>query len=169
MLSHGARADFKTDCGETSPKRLTETAVSITDGKTSAEITAEVALTQKQRLRGLMCRKELRDTEGMLFVFSRLREGGFWMFNTYVDMDIIYMADGKAVSVAGMKKCPRKTGEKNRAWAKRCSTEARKYLPRAPYNTALEVPAGWLERKGFNRTGKIRAEWKLPAKAEIRQ
>lgn len=49
---------------------------------------------------GLMCRKALAPNRGMLFDFVQPRELGFWMRNTLISLDIIYIgADGRVVSI----------------------------------------------------------------------
>ena len=48
-----------------------------------------------------MWRTELDDDAGMLFVFNREHDQSFWMKNTPLPLDIIYIgADSKVVSVA---------------------------------------------------------------------
>ena len=73
------------------------------DGEDSnaVRLKPELALTREQQARGLMWRTELADDAGMLFVFDRAREQSFWMRNTPLPLDIIYIgADSKVVSVA---------------------------------------------------------------------
>ncbi len=54
-------------------------------------LTVEYATTFEQRSRGLMFRKELCDSCGMLFKLEYPRFAGFWMRNTYVPLDIAYI------------------------------------------------------------------------------
>jgi uncharacterized membrane protein (UPF0127 family) len=61
----------------------------------------EVALTEADQARGLMFRRELSMGTGMLFGFVRDREAGFWMKNTYVSLDLIFIrADGRILRIA---------------------------------------------------------------------
>lgn len=59
----------------------------------------EVARTPRQREYGLMCRKTLAADRGMLFLFDRPDIQAFWMRNTLIPLDIIYIgANGRVVS-----------------------------------------------------------------------
>ncbi len=153
-------ADFRTDCAGFDTTPLRRTKVVLTSGEKRTEISAEVALSDKEKRQGLMCRKNLADGSGMLFPYEKTVMGGFWMFNTYTDLDILYIAsDGIVIETVRMKKCPRGRFENGQKWQKRCITQARAYKPSAPYATALELPAGYLKRKGFLSGKTIRAEW----------
>lgn len=61
----------------------------------------EIADTESEREKGLMYRKELPEGRGMLFDFHREQEVGFWMQNTYVSLDMIFIrGDGRILSIA---------------------------------------------------------------------
>jgi uncharacterized membrane protein (UPF0127 family) len=63
----------------------------------------EVADTPEAQRAGLMFRKSLPADQGMIFVFSREQPQEFWMKNTYVPLDIIYVdSTGKVVSIHPM-------------------------------------------------------------------
>lgn len=51
----------------------------------------EVADTGKSRARGLMFRRELGADEGMLFDFRQDREVAFWMRNTLISLDLLFI------------------------------------------------------------------------------
>lgn len=64
------------------------------------EVDAEVALTPSERARGLMFRCRLADDAGMLFVFDASDRHTFWMANTPLSLDMIFIgADGRVVGV----------------------------------------------------------------------
>lgn len=57
----------------------------------------EIADNDAERERGLMFRKELAPDRGMLFDFKTPREAAFWMKNTLIPLDIIYIQQGGTV------------------------------------------------------------------------
>lgn len=69
-------------------------------GGTKASFRVEVADTPGKRSWGLMYRNEMGMDEGMLFVFPDEHDQSFWMKNTPLSLDIIFMdARGRVVGV----------------------------------------------------------------------
>jgi uncharacterized protein len=63
--------------------------------------TVEMAVTPEETSRGLMFRRELPEGQGMLFDFQRERETAFWMKNTYISLDTIFIrGDGRILRIA---------------------------------------------------------------------
>jgi uncharacterized protein len=61
----------------------------------------EMAVTPEEQTRGLMFRRELPDRQGMLFDFKHEQPTSFWMKNTYVPLDMIFIrADGRILNIA---------------------------------------------------------------------
>jgi uncharacterized membrane protein (UPF0127 family) len=61
----------------------------------------ELATNTAERAVGLMYRKELPEGRGMLFDFHEDQPVQFWMHNTYISLDMIFIAsDGRVVRVA---------------------------------------------------------------------
>jgi uncharacterized membrane protein (UPF0127 family) len=61
----------------------------------------EMAVTPEEQARGLMFRRELPEGQGMLFDFQREQPATFWMKNTYVSLDMIFIrADGSILRIA---------------------------------------------------------------------
>jgi uncharacterized membrane protein (UPF0127 family) len=54
----------------------------------------QLALTPSEHQKGLMFRKELPENHGMLFLFERPKQQGFWMKNTSLPLDIGYFDPG---------------------------------------------------------------------------
>lgn len=66
-------------------------------GGFKAGFRVEVADTAEKRRWGLMYRSELGDDEGMLFVFPGEEDQSFWMKNTPLSLDIVFMDRGRRV------------------------------------------------------------------------
>lgn len=65
-----------------------QTDVTLPDGFT---LHVRIADTPEKTEKGLMFVKHLPQTEGMLFVFDQEQEHFFWMKNTLIDLDIIFL------------------------------------------------------------------------------
>ena len=60
----------------------------------------EVVDNDADRAKGLMYRKELPEGRGMLFDFHRDQEVSFWMQNTYIPLDMIFIrGDGRILRI----------------------------------------------------------------------
>lgn len=70
------------------------TIVTLPDG---TQIKAELALTRDAQTQGMMFRTNLRPGEGMLFPFEEMAPRAFWMFQTLVALDIIWLDDNKRI------------------------------------------------------------------------
>ena len=70
--------------------------------KTGVHVFAvELADNDAERERGLMYRKELPEGQGMLFDFHREQDVSFWMQNTYIPLDMIFIrGDGRILRIA---------------------------------------------------------------------
>ena len=80
-------------------------AVKVPAGADRAELTlpdgfrvsAELALTPDQQAKGLMFRPSLAPGAGMLFVFKDPGMKSFWMKNTIIDLDMVFLDAGLKV------------------------------------------------------------------------
>jgi uncharacterized protein len=60
----------------------------------------EVAQNDAERAKGFMYRRELPEGHGMLFDFHRDQEVSFWMQNTYIPLDMIFIrGDGRILRI----------------------------------------------------------------------
>ncbi len=50
-----------------------------------------IALTEHEIQKGLMFVKELTDTSGMIFIFNKPEMKQFWMKNTFIPLDILFI------------------------------------------------------------------------------
>lgn len=62
-----------------------------------ATLTLEIARTEAQRERGLMFRHSLSPHTGMIFLFERDEPIGFWMKNTLIPLDMVFVASDGTV------------------------------------------------------------------------
>jgi uncharacterized membrane protein (UPF0127 family) len=64
------------------------------------QVAVELATTPDSRQLGLMYRTSLAPRSGMLFIFPRRTNQSFWMRNTKIPLDIMYIADdGRIVRI----------------------------------------------------------------------
>jgi len=87
--------------------------------KQNIKIEAQLAQTVLQQTKGLMNVKNLPENQGMLFVFLDESKKSFWMKNTYIPLDLIFISrDKKIVEIkenfepCQQKNCPSYTSQK---------------------------------------------------------
>ncbi len=106
-------------------------------------VAVEVARTDEARARGLMFRRSLAPDAGMLFLFEESAEHGFWMQNTLISLDMIFIDEGgRIVGVV--------------ARAEPLSTTLRSVG--APSRYVLEVNGGWAAAHGVAPGDRVRFE-----------
>ena len=64
----------------------------------SQKILVDVASDDESRKKGLMFKKSLKPNEGMLFVFNNDAKRFFWMKNTFVDLDVLFINEDFTIS-----------------------------------------------------------------------
>jgi len=64
--------------------------IQTADGK-KHNFNVELAQTPQEQMRGLMHRTEMAEDAGMLFVFETEREARFWMKNTLIPLDMVFI------------------------------------------------------------------------------
>lgn len=86
-------------CDSAAPPGPGEAVVETASG--SHRFSVELAVTPEEQARGLMYRDEMDADHGMLFDFGAEREAYFWMRNTYISLDMIFVkADGTIHRIA---------------------------------------------------------------------
>lgn len=120
----------------------------VRDGETLLTIDIEIAETDSARTRGLMQRTNFPDRSGMLFVFEREEPQSFWMANTPMALDLIFVnADSHIVDID--------------KYARPLSPEP--IASDAPAQYVVEVPAGFADTHGLIETDRVRWRRDTPA------
>jgi uncharacterized membrane protein (UPF0127 family) len=101
-------------------------------------VSAEIADTMTKQMRGLMGRKSLPQNQGMLFVFDEPAVRKFWMFNTSIPLDMIWMDSNKKIIYieADVQPCP----------ILNCTS----YGPNKPAQYVLEVNANYTTKNNIS-------------------
>ena len=98
-----------------------------------ASLDVELMLNEEHRERGLMYRRELAEDKGMLFVFPDADVRAFWMKNTCLPLDMLFIAeDGFVTGV--LENVP-------------TMNEDARSIP-CPVKYVLEANSGWARRHG---------------------
>ncbi len=137
LAAAGAWGSCDKDPGEgpasLTPPELKRTPVVLATSGGEVRVDAEVVITMVEQARGLMYREELGELEGMLFVYRRDEMRSFWMKNTLIPLDMIFIDSDRRV-VGIVENAEPKTLES------RSVPVASQYV--------LEVNGGWSERHG---------------------
>ena len=93
-------------------------------------VNVEIAADDATRAQGLMFRDRLRDATGMLFFFQQSAEQAFWMKNTLIPLDMVWIDEQKRIVHVKMDVPP--------CQADPCPS----YAPGVPARYILELAAG---------------------------
>ena len=114
----------------------------IQDGDSTVTIDIEIAETDSARERGMMQREGFPNARsGMLFIFNKEQSRSFWMSNTPVALDILFVgADSQIVNIA--------------KYTTPFSSE--NYRSGDPAQFVVEVPAGFADSHGILEGDRVR-------------
>ncbi len=65
----------------------------LESGKSKASFDIEIVISYMDRAQGLMFRETMEDNQGMLFIFEDSDYHSFWMKNTYLPLDMLFISE----------------------------------------------------------------------------
>ena len=108
----------------------------------AVSFSVELAVTPEELSKGLMFRDNLPEKHGMLFIFDDTAQRSFWMKNTLIPLDIIFL-DGNFVVV-------------NIEYAVPCRADpCPSYVSEAPAKYVLEINANLSEKYNIKKGSKM--------------
>lgn len=128
----------------TAAQILPSESVTIATAKGNVALSLEVARTPSEQMRGLMFRKKLPERHGMIFLFHEERPIGFWMKNTYIPLDILFIEHtGRIITIA-----------------EHTTPESTALIPsEGNVNAVIELPAGSAKTLGIAKGDKVHYSW----------
>ena len=78
-------------------------------GALRGKFSVEIADEPQERTLGLMYRKTLGANHGMIFIFPYLVDGPFWMKNTLIPLDILFISEDKKIHTIDANAVPQTT------------------------------------------------------------
>jgi hypothetical protein len=110
------------------------------------KLVVEVAATEEARAQGLMHRRILPESRGMLFVFREPAQHAMWMMNTYVPLSVAVLDErGRIINIADMQPHTRDT-----------------HAAAKPAKFALEVNRGWFAKRSIKPGARIEGLERAP-------
>lgn len=103
------------------------------------EVKVEIAKTSEEKSKGLSNRVKLDPDSGMVFVFAKNSKPVFWMKDTKIALDIIWINDGKIIAIN--KNVEPELNKKD--------SELKKYPSPSEIDYVLEVNAGFSDKNGI--------------------
>lgn len=124
------------------PGATTASAVVLSPaGHDPVTVHVEVAADDETRQRGLMFRRHMADDAGMIFLFDEPEHQSFWMHNTYLPLDMIFIREDMSVLGVVENATPQ-------------TDDAREVPGESKY--VLEVNAGFARRHGIGPGTQVR-------------
>ncbi|MFC5971299.1 DUF192 domain-containing protein [Halomarina salina] len=138
--STGTTTEQMTTTGATASPTATPgnaTAAFVEDGETLATVSLEIADNDSERAQGLMHRESLAENHGMVFVYGGEATRSFWMKNTLIPLDMVFVAaNGTVLNVEHADVPPEG------------SSDYGSYVSDGPAQYVVEVNRGFANRTG---------------------
>jgi uncharacterized membrane protein (UPF0127 family) len=106
-------------------------------------VEVELARTDAERARGLMNRPSLPPERGMLFLFAESEDRSFWMKNTLIPLDMLFVAEDGTIAGIVESATPLSTSLRGVG---------------SPSRYVLEVNGGWSRARGVRAGDRVRFE-----------
>jgi hypothetical protein len=106
-------------------------------------VDVEIARTEPERRKGLMDRASLPENAGMLFIFDETSVHSFWMKDTLVPLDMLFIDDEGRIAGIVERAEPRTLAERTVG---------------KPSRYVLEVNGGWARAHGVRAGDRVRFE-----------
>ena len=134
-------------CAEDSRAQKPSTATVYLNGH---PITAEIAETREQQVRGLSGRAALGPDEGMLFIYAEEGNHTFWMRDMLISIDMIWIRNFRIVHIESFVPVPAPGTPVN---------QLPTYSATEPSNFVLEIAAGRSAELGIAAGGRVRFDF----------
>lgn len=125
------------------PPKLRTGKITFPEAKGAPVTTIEVAENDHDRQRGLMYRTKMADERGMIFTFAEKDDHTFWMHNTCISLDMLFIDDDGLI-VGIEESTPTMSDD---TFSVGCAS---KYV--------LELNAGWTRAHGVTAGQKVKLE-----------
>ena len=110
------------------------------------KLTVEVAANDEVRMQGLMHRRILPESRGMLFVFRDVERHAMWMMNTHIPLSVAFLDErGVIINIADMQPHTRDS-----------------HAAAKPAKYALEVNRGWFAKRGIKPGARVEGLERAP-------
>lgn len=140
LLWLGLLLPLAAGCQEVKPLQQSMLVIETAAGK-RIHYAVELAVTPAQQSRGLMHRESMAENRGMLFLYEPQQHVIFWMKNTLLSLDMLFIdGDGRIVNI--------------RERAEPLST--RRLPSEVPVRGVLELNAGQVEKHGIRIGDRVR-------------
>lgn len=137
------RLDENTSMGSIDMEEVNDspvTAIFLEDNKTLAQLQLEKADSTSDRRKGLMNRESLENNSGMLFIWEDSSNRSFWMKDTYIPLDMIFVTAGKTIRT--IKQADPQPDIKDR--------NLKRYSSEGPVRYVIETKQDFTQKKGIS-------------------
>ncbi|MFC1474554.1 DUF192 domain-containing protein [bacterium] len=117
----------------TTPATVTVDVTVVNSSAARFTVVSELALTPQEQARGLQNRTSLGENDGMLFVFEAPKTASFWMKDTLIPLDMMFITENGGIVDINENAQP---------------GDLTPFVSSAPVKYVLEVNGGWCTRNG---------------------